>query len=200
MKRNIVLVFLLSALLVTLVSCATVSAPQQSTASNVPVGKYGLPMPAWAMGTPKGQDYVYGVGQAKFSNEQNSRKAASVSAKQNLAASLEVAIQGISTIYTNDAGQTDSTIISQAMQAFEELTIQKIDQVMIGVSEDEFWIAEDGTAFCLVSIPVVNVGKTLESVFEEYVDENPTFVKSEAADEANKMMNEAISKYFNGQN
>ena len=198
MKSRLIVINLL--LILTLISCATVSVPKQSTVSNVPVGKYGLPMPAWAMGTPKGQDYVYGVGQARFSNEQNSRKAASVSAKQNLAASLEVAIQDISTIYTNDAGQTDSTIISQAMQAFEELTIQKIDQVMIGVSEDEFWIAEDGTAFCLVSIPVVNVGKTLESVFEEYVDENPTFVKSEAADEANKMMNEAISKYFNGQN
>ena len=192
--------FLMIVVVVALVSCATSSAPQQSTASNVPVGKYGLPMPAWAMNTPKDQTYLYAVGQAKFSNDQNSRKAAAVSAKQILAGSIEVAIQGISTVYTNDAGQADDKFISQAMQAFEELTIQKIDQVMIGVSEDEFWIAEDGTAFCLVSIPVVNVGKTLESVFEEYVNENPTFVKNEAAVEANKMMNEAITKYFNGQN
>ncbi len=152
-------------------------------------------MPEWVMTLGESentQDMHYSVGAAKMSNQMNSLKRAQAEARNAMAEWINVSVEEIIMTYTNDAG---SDANRQAMDAFETLSKQEANAILSGSSQAAMWIAPDGTVYVLMGIPVENVASQMAGYVDE-VTSNETFVKNEAAAEANNMMRNAINTYF----
>lgn len=145
----------------------------------------------WWMNIPESTaDMAYAVGSANGPTLSISREWAKAAANQNMAEWVSTSVEGITTIYTNAAGEAaKSGNNMQAMQAFEQVSKQNASALLTGVTY-KFHEGADGTIYALASMPVGPVAEA----FKETVREQ--FTKNEAAVEANNMMNDAIDKYF----
>lgn len=178
MKRIIVLVLTVLAVLM-FASCA--STEKGSDIS----GKW------WDNPPADTADTHYEIGMAKGTTEQTSREWAKANANQALAQYVSNAVDAIVTTYLNDAGEiSQNSQNMQAMQAFESISKQHAKATLTGV-QYQFQIMKDGTVYVLASLPVGPLAEELKANVTE------AFVKNDAAEEANNMMNAAIDKYFN---
>lgn len=133
-------------------------------------------------------DYHYEVGMAKGSTAQTSRDWAKANANQALAQYVSNSVDTIVATYVNDAGE-QSKNNTQAVQAFESLSKQRAQAVLSGVTY-KYQTEPDGTVYVLAALPIGPVAEELKETVRE------SFIKNEAAAEANEMMNAAIDKYF----
>ena len=135
-------------------------------------------------------DYHFEFGYGTGSTLITAKKFAEAQANSAIAQWINNSIDTITTTYINDAG---SGVNTQAVQAFEELSKQHASAVLTGVKtiDTHQYEFSDGYAVgVIVQIPIGVVAESLKETVEE------AFVKNEASEEANKMMNEAIAKYF----
>ena len=178
MRRIIVLLLTVLAVLA-LASCAsTGKSPDVS-------GKW------WDNPPADTADIHYEIGMAKGSTIQTSREWAKANANQALAQYVSNTVDAIVTTYLNDAGEVSQTSQNmQAMQAFESLSKQHAKATLTGV-QYQFQTMDDGTVFVLASLPIGPLAEELKANVTE------AFVKNDASEEANNMMNAAIEKYFN---
>ena len=184
MKKTLLIVALVAIAL--LAGCSSTAESTQA-----PAGMEGLP--EWTYDAPVAQDVIYGAGYGNLSNLQNSIKMAQTAARNVLAESISTAVNEIITTYTNDAG---SGANRQAMDAFENLSIQNASAVLTGVTQEELYInPADNSVWVLMSIPKANVETSLRESADE-VFQSETFVRNEASAEANAMLDNAIEKYF----
>lgn len=136
-------------------------------------------------------DYHYEVGYAKGTTLQISREWAKANANTALAQYISNSIDAIVTTYVNDAGEVSAQGNNmQAMQAFESVSKQNAQATLTGVTY-KFQVNEDGSVYVLASLPIGPVAETFKAQVKE------SFVKNQASEEANNMMNAAIDKYFN---
>lgn len=136
-------------------------------------------------------DVHYEVGYAKGTTLQTSREWAKANANTSLAQYVNNAIDAIVTTYVNDAGEVSQQGNNmQALQAFESVSKQRAQATLTGVTY-KFQTMEDGAVYVLASLPIGPLAEEFKSQVKE------SFVKNEAAAEANNMMNAAIDKYFN---
>ncbi len=133
-------------------------------------------------------EYHYEVGVAKASTQQISRDWAKANANSALAQYINNAIETVVLTYVNDAGEV-ATQNTQALAAFESVSKQHAMATLTGVSY-KYQNDPDGTVYVLASLPINAVAEELKASLKE------AFVKNEAAEEANAMMNAAIEKYF----
>ena len=188
------------AALVVLAGCAstepTISGENKTVASPVGqvLGLNGVPMPDWVYADQSTQDVHFAVGYAKMSNQMNSMKRAQAEARNVIAEWVMTAVDEIITTYTNDAG---SNMNRQAMDAFETVAKQRAQALLSGSMQEDMWIDAEGGVYVLVGIPVENVADQMYGAVSDAIAQTQTaFVKNEAAEEANAMMDAAISKYF----
>ena len=135
-------------------------------------------------------EYHYEVGTAKGSTVQTSRDWAKANANTALAQYISNTIDAIVVTYTNDAGETGAEN-TQALTAFESLSKQHAQATLTGVTY-KYATDDDGYTYVLACLPIGSFAEQLKTDVQE------AFVKNSASEEANKMMNEAIEKYFGG--
>ena len=183
--KKILIALLVLATVVVLVSCkSTASAPVQ-VADSSSIGDW------WNNPPEETSEFHYEVGVAKGSTAQISRDWAKANVNTALAQYINNAIDAIVVTYINDAGEVSQTTNNmQAMQAFEELSKQRAQAVLTGVNY-VYHAEPDGTVYVLAKLPIGPLAEELKTNIRE------AYVKNKASEEANRMMNEALDKYFN---
>lgn len=134
------------------------------------------------------EQYHYEIGVAKGQTEQISREWAKANANQNLAAYINNSIESIVITFTNESGEINSDSMV-AVQSFESKSKQTSTATLSRVSYT-YKTMEDGTVYVLAALPT----DVLEQQFKQNAEES---FSSVSADQANQMMQDAISKYFN---
>ncbi len=180
MKRNI-LIALCAVLILVLAGCAS--------SDNGAASEGGRPDWVLSQAHLQTQDKHYVVGYGHMSNFRNSLSFAQADARNQMAIWVNVAIDNIVTTYINDAGVSESTN-RQSMDAFENISKQRAQAMLSGLTQEDVWEDEDGGVYVLMSLSADGVMTSLEDVNEE------VFVKNEAAQEANDMMRDALKTYF----
>lgn len=143
MIKKIILILLALSLIV---SCA-------STETDIDaVNEDGSPV--WVTDVPESRKFIYGVGSAKLSNDNNSQNSADARARADLARKLQATIQEATVNYTNDAE-------GSLLNAYEQLTMQMVNFTVQGIKVEQRWKAPDGTIWSLVSIEA----KTLDDQY-----------------------------------
>lgn len=152
MKKMIIIMMAIIAVF-TLASCRTgvrlVNEDGIVTFEKVTIikGKYGEIRPSWATKLAySDKTYFYGVGYAKYSDENDARKLATVEAKNTLT----------ETIWTTSA-EVINTYASELGKTYEIVSRQKASAVLSGFEVSDEWVAEDGTVFVLGKIKIDNV-------------------------------------------
>ena len=136
-------------------------------------------------------EFHYDVGYAKGSTLQTSRDWAKANVNTAFAQYVSNVVDAIVFTYVNDAGEiAQDSQNMQALQAFESISKQRAQATLTGVHY-KYQTMEDGGVYVLGALPI---GPLAEELKENVTE---AFVKNEAAEEANKRMNEAIDKYFN---
>ena len=143
MIKKIILILLALSLIV---SCA-------STETDIDaVNEDGSPV--WVTDVPESRKFIYGVGSAKLSNDNNSQNSADARARADLARKLQATIQEATVNYTNDAE-------GSLLNAYEQLTMQMVNFTVQGIKVEQRWKAPDGTIWSLDSIEA----KTLDDQY-----------------------------------
>lgn len=180
MRKTIIVLFLVLAIFM-FASCASTN----------DVGEAKFSDDWWDNPPADTADIHYEVGYAKGSSLQISRDWAKANANTALAQYVSNTIDAIVTTYVNDAGEVGQQGNNmQALQAFESVSKQRAQATLTGVTY-KFQSMDDGGVYVLASLPIGPLAEELKATVTE------SFVKNEAAEEANRMMNEAIDKYFN---
>lgn len=193
--KSITLYLSFFCLLLLVFSCSTVRQNETAIEQNPIIeGKNNVDRPDWIYKDFSNDQIHYVAGYGKMSNLQNSIKRAQAEAKNLIAEWISTAVDEIIITYINDAG-TDTN--KQAMDAFEVVSRQRAQAILSGIEQVDMWEDKDGGIWVLLSIPVENVKSQMYRAWEEASSSVEDFNKSDAAKEANKMMENAINVYFN---
>lgn len=150
MKRSLIILVVIAFAL--LVSCASGTDIDAVNSDGSPI---------WTTVVPQSNKYIYGVGSAKLSNDNNSRNAADTNARADLTRKLEFIMQDAVATYSNDAEDS-------VLGAYEQITVQTVSLSVRGVNVEQRWTAPDGTVWTLVSLPMKDVDDTFELEANEY--------------------------------
>ncbi len=175
MKRNVI-GFVAVLFLLGLVSCA-------STKNNLILeGEW------WNNPPADTKEYHYEVGYAKGSTLEISREWAKANANSAVAQYVNNSVKAIVATYVQDAGEISAENM-QALLAFESISIQKAEAVLVGVKY-QFAPQNDGGVYVLASVPIGQFAEELKATIKE------TFERNAASVAAMDEMDSAIEKYF----
>ncbi len=198
--RQILRVCILLVLVASLsISCASTGKGSRQNpiieTPNLPVvlGKNGIARPAWVYTNLSNETTLFATGYGKMATMQNSLKRALAEARNSLSGYISTVTDEIVTMYTNDAG---SLANRQVVDAFEVLSKQRSQALIEGSEQESFWEDAEGGIWVLISMPKENIIDDYIFAVDEVTHAADDFEKNEAAKEANRMMNEAIQKYF----
>ena len=177
MKRTILSMFVIAAILLCFVGCAT-----------KPTEK--IPEDWWNNPPADTEEYHYEVGYAKGSNLMTSREWAKANVNAALAQYVSNSVDTIVTTYLNDAGEL-ATNNMQSLQAFESVSKQSAKAIIAGVVYK--YAQQDDGVYVLAKMPIKDFAEVLKTTFAE---NQQTFQTNAAAIEATDKMNAAIDKYF----
>ena len=154
MKRCSV-VLAVAVALVLIASCAT--------------GPDGERVPEWVLNPPVVSDFYYGVGYANQANLTLSKRVAETRARADIASQIEVTIQEVVSIYTQEAGTGDS---SQLIEFAEVATRQITDQSVAGAVVHSMHLMDDGGVWILAVYDIeaakAFVAEALETAAREF--------------------------------
>ena len=134
-------------------------------------------------------DIHFEIGYAKGTNLQTSRDWAKANANTAVAQYVSNSVTAIVNTYSQDAGEL-ATENMQALQAFESVSQQKAEAVLVGVSY-KYSEQADGGVYVLACVPIGTYAEELKATVKE------TFTRNAASVAAMDAMDEAIDKYFN---
>ena len=135
------------------------------------------------------KDIHYEIGYAKGTNLQTSRDWAKANANTAVAQYVSNSVTAIVNTYSQDAGEL-ATDNMQALQAFESVSQQKAEAVLVGVTY-KYAEQADGSVYVLACVPIGTYAEELKATVKE------TFSRNAASVAAMDAMDEAIDKYFN---
>jgi hypothetical protein len=190
MKRIVLILFSLITLAALFSSCATLPSPAPVAEEPVYrpiIGAEGQPQPEWVNTIPRAADFHYQTGYARLSNKANSIQRANADAKEKISQWISTTVQSVIVNYTSDFGSGDNR---QSIEAFESISRQIANNSLVGVSQEELWVDQDGGVWVLVSFPIENTLKAFEAAEE-------SFKSNEAAAYAEFKMEEALTMLEN---
>lgn len=191
MKKTLFVLAITAALSV-FMSCGSTKeaskAEETTAASKVAkvIGAEGVERPSWVMEGKKSPEGIYAVGSSKMSNMQNSLKAARVSGRAELANTLQTTLKGVTTTYAEDTG-----ISSDTLNYMEEAVVQKTDRVLVGSTQEDYWVGPDSTVYVLMFVPYEAVIPAVNETVNEYTADKKSEVtvdKVKAAVEKYKLL------------
>ena len=163
MKKILIGLFALTVIFAFL-SCATQPAPQQE--QEQPAEKEAgaaADIPDWYLNPPVAEDSFYGVGSAKMSKLDTSRKMAISRAREDVAFQMEAKIKAAITDYAQEAGVDGE---NQVISFVETVSKQITDTTLQGVKTEQVGVGSDGTVYAMVSYPMNEFKDVAASEFE----------------------------------
>jgi hypothetical protein len=124
-------------------------------------------IPDWYLNPPSADDAFYGVGSAKMSKLDTSRKMAIARAREDIAFQMKAKVKAAITDYAQEAGVDGN---NQVISFVETVSKQITDATLMGAKTEEVAAGADGTVYALVSYPMNNFMESAASEFERNED------------------------------
>jgi len=105
-------------------------------------------IPDFYLNPPTADDAIYGVGSAKMSKLDTSRRMAIARAREDIAFQMQASIQAAITDYAQEAGVDDNT---QVISFVESISKQVTDTTLSGAVTEQVAQGSDGTVYAMVS-------------------------------------------------
>ena len=176
MKKTIIFIMLAAAIL----SCAFSA---------------GTDKPEWINSDVSTPEKYCVAAYAKMSKRQNSIRRAQAEAKTLFAENISTAITSIIEVFS---AESDDGKNSETVDGFITLSKQYSNAVFRGAKQEAMWDDPDGGVWVLMSIPTEELEKAMAKAADE-IWGNEGENESTSAQTANRMMHEAIEKYFGGE-
>lgn len=133
-------------------------------------------LPDFYLNPPVADDAIYGVGSSSLSNQDNARRRAIASAREDIAFQMSAVIQAAMINYYQEAGVDGG---SQVIEFSEDVSRQVTDTVLEGTRVEEVAMNEDGTIYALVSYPLRGFTDAAAQAFAR--NEDAAFAEFKAA-------------------
>ncbi len=114
-------------------------------------GPNGERVPDWVLNPPVVSDFYYGVGYADQANLTLSKRVAETRGRADIASQIEVTIQEVVSIYTQESGTGDE---SQLIEFVEVATRQITDQTVAGAVVHSMHLMDDGGVWVLIAYDI----------------------------------------------
>jgi len=111
-------------------------------------------LPDWFLNPPSAEDAYYGVGSAKMSNLERSRKRAESSARNELATTVETKVAYMIKDYAQESGAGDHPGV---VDFVEIISKQVANQALAGSKHVKSDVGPDGTVYRLYTYPLKSV-------------------------------------------
>lgn len=107
-------------------------------------------LPDWYLNPPTAEDAIYGVGSAKMSTLDSSRRMALSRARNDIAFQMNAAIESAIIDYAQEAGADGN---NQVVNFVENISRQVTETTLQGTQTEEIERGPDGTIYALISYP-----------------------------------------------
>lgn len=161
MKRPVLLSAVAVLLVVFVIGCGSQPDPAP-TAEQAPPG-----LPSFYLNPPQADDAIYGVGSAKMSTLDTSRRMAVSRAREDIAFQMNAAIQAAIIDYAQEAGVDGE---SQVISFVETISRQVTETTLQGARTDTVEQGPDGTIYALVSYPLNGFSEAAGQAFQRNED------------------------------
>lgn len=187
MKKRKIL-FLIITVAVILFSCASAPEPEpqpkaEEEATEQKESKTAMDIPDFYLNPPVADEVLYGVGSAKMSSVDMSRKMAIARARDDIAFQINATIKAAVTDYAQEAGADDSE--KQIIEFVETISRQIANTTLSGARTMELYPAEDGTIYALVAYPIVDLADDVTREFQR--NEDAAFAEFKAQEALKKL-------------
>lgn len=172
MKKTLVRIAFVALAVVAIASCATQQAAPGA--------------PSWYLNPPTAEDAIYGVGSAKMSTLDTSRRVALSRAREDIAFQMNAAIQAMISDYAQEAGADGS---NQVINFVERVSRQVTETTLQNTRNEEVAQGSDGTVYALVSFPTEQFVEEAGEAFQR--DEEAAFAEFKA-DEAQRRLDQQL--------
>lgn len=160
MKRTIIPV--IGAILLITVVLAGCAGDPEPTPAQAPSD-----IPDFYLNPPQADDAIYGVGSAKMSSLDNSRRMALARAREDIAFQMNAAIEAAIIDYSQEAGVDGG---NQVVSFVETISRQVTETTLQGTRQVEVAQGGDGTIYALVSFPMNNFRDQTAEAFQRNED------------------------------
>jgi hypothetical protein len=142
--------------------------------------------PGFYLNPPTAEDVIYGVGSAKMSTLDTSRRVALSRAREDIAFQMNAAIQAMISDYAQEAGVDGS---NQVVSFVERVSRQVTETTLTNTRNEEVAQGPDGTIYALVSYPTSEFVSAAGEAFQR--DEEAAFAEFKA-DEAMRRLDQQM--------
>lgn len=133
-------------------------------------------LPSFYLNPPQADDALYGVGSAKMSTLDTSRRMAISRAREDIAFQMNAAIEAAIVDYSQEAGVDGG---NQVVTFVETISRQVTETTLQGTRTEEVAQGDDGTVYALVSFPLNNFREQSAAAFER--NQDAAFAEFQAA-------------------
>lgn len=182
MKKSVILVTVAVLAVAFIAGCA--SPPPPAPAPSQEQAPPGLP--SFYLNPPQADDAIYGVGSAKMSTLDTSRRMAISRAREDIAFQMNAAIQAAIIDYAQEAGVDGE---SQVISFVETISRQVTETTLQGTRQEQIEQGPDGTIYALVSYPLNGFAEAAGEAFRR--NEDAAFAEFKA-DQALQMLDSQL--------
>jgi|GEM_PF-558162 len=170
MKKALAVAITVALVLVVLAGCSSPPPPQpapQPEPQPQEQPQQQMDLPDFYLNPPVADDAIYGVGSAKMSSLDTSRRMAVSRAREDIAFQMNAQIQAAVVDYFQEAGVDDNT---QVVSFVENISRQVTETTLSGARTEEVYAANDGSVYALVSYPLNGFMEAAEEAFQRNED------------------------------
>ncbi len=124
-------------------------------------------LPRWVMAPPQADEMFYGVGMAKMSRQDASRRMAYARAREDIAFQMESQVAAAIVDYFQEAGAEDET---QMLSFVETISRQVTETTLRDMDNVDLFIGPDGTFYALVAAPTQDFLDQAAAAFQRNED------------------------------
>jgi hypothetical protein len=172
MKR----VAMIAMVLVTILLLASCAGGAEEERDDSPAAQAGAPN--WYLNPPVADDAIYGVGSAKMSTLDTSRRMAVSRAREDIAFQMNASIEAAIVDYAQEAGVDGN---NQVISFVENISRQVTETTLQGSQTEQVTQAPDGTIYALVSYPKGGFMNAANEAFQRNEDAAFAEFKAEQA-------------------
>lgn len=188
--RTVLALMMLAALVIAFNSCAGAPEPSpQPEPKEEPVKEEksagGMDMPSWYLNPPVVEDAFYGVGSAKMSKIDTSRKMAIARAREDIAFQINATVKAAITDYAQEAGADGE---SQTISFVETISRQLTETTLTNTKTEKVEVDSEGRVYAMVSYNVNEFKETAAKEFQR--NEDAAFAEFKAQEALKKLNHE----------
>jgi hypothetical protein len=185
--RTALALLMLSVLVIAFVSCGGAPEPAPQPEPKEEPAKEekstgGMNIPSWYLNPPVVEDAFYGVGSAKMSKIDSSRKMAIARAREDIAFQINATVKAAVTDYAQEAGADGE---SQTISFVETISRQLTETTLTNTKTEKVEVDSEGRVYAMVSYNVNEFKKTAEEEFRR--NEDAAFAEFKAQEALKKL-------------